>query len=146
MQSTVPLPSPADRHPKLAYDHQPGLGDFIYSSTTRGWTHRRQKSDGSPLLLLGSGRVPSDAQIRLWNEIDARLDELTATAATAVREPPVRPRRAMFDPADLEMDQVEVTDDGTFYFYFATPAGDEIDLWPMVTFKESIVTKSDWVP
>jgi hypothetical protein len=89
----------------------------------------------------------------LWNEIDPKLAELTATAATAVREPPVGPyphkwirRRAKFGPADLEMDQVEVTDDGGFYFYFATPAGDEIGLWPMVTFKESTVTESEWVP
>ncbi len=68
------------------------------------------------------------------------------TAATAVREPPVKPRGARFDPADLKMHQVEVTDDGTFYFYFATPAGDVIVLWPMVTFKEWAVTESDWVP
>ena len=146
MPSTVPLPSPTDRHPNLVYDYHSDLGDFIYSATTRGWTHLRRKSNGRQLLLLGSGRLPSEPQIQLWNQIDGRLGELVAMAAATVPEPPVQPRGAKFERGDLEIDQVEVTDDGTFFFYFATPVGNEIDLWPMVTFKQWTVMGSEWVP
>lgn len=79
MPSTVALPSPGNRHHALTYESHPHFGDYIYSPTTESWTQRRQMANGQPLLLCGRGRRPTDQQIALFQQIDARLPELVAS-------------------------------------------------------------------
>jgi hypothetical protein len=148
--STVALPSPADRHPSLTYERHPQFGDYIYSPTIESWTQRRQMPDGQPLLLCGRGRKPTDKQIALFQQIDARLPALTASAIEAVQPPPIKPPRVWlkrppeFTRGELVLSEVRIEKDLTFELFFDTPTGDRIDMWPMVTFSEWRVIGSEW--
>src|SRR4051794_29775692 len=93
MPSTIALPSPSDRHHSLTYETHPTFGDYIFSPSIGSWTQRRQMSDGRPLLLFGPGRRPSDKQIALFHQIDARLPELIRSAIETVQPPPIESLR-----------------------------------------------------
>ncbi len=149
--SSTALPSPADRHPSLTYEHLPEFGDYIYSPTIASWTQRRQMANGQPLLLCGRGRKPTAEQIALFHQIDACLAELTATAIAAIGPPPIKSKRNWFKPvpefahSELCVDEIRIEEDGTFELFFYTPTGDRIDMWPMVTFSNWQVIGSQWV-
>ncbi len=114
------------------------------------WTQRRQTTRGQPLLLCGRGRRPTDEQIALFQQIDARLPELTASAIAAVDPPPIKPRRVWFKrPPEFTRDElvlreVRIEEDLTFELYFDTPTGDRIHMWPVVEFRGWLVTGADW--
>lgn len=127
------------------------FGDYIYSPTTKAWTQRRQLINGQPLLLYGSGRKPTDNQIMLFQQIDGRLAELMEIAIAAVNPPPSKPqckwfsRPSEFTWDELRLSEVRVEEDETFEFFFDSPTGDRIDMWPMVTFSGWRVVGSEWV-
>ena len=151
MPSTVALPHSADRHPHLTYEHHPNFGDYIYSPTILSWTQCRAFADGHPLLLSGRGRRPTEDQIALFWAIDSRLDELTKAAIAAVCPPPIKPRRGLFSRtlefarAELVLREVGLDEVDSFVLFFDTPMGDKINMWPMVTFCDWRITKSEWV-
>jgi len=142
MSSTVALPSPAD-------EYHPEFGGYIYSPTCASWTQRRAFLDGRPLLLCGNGRSPTSAQIALFHEIDSRLAELTRIATDAIGPPPIEPQLLSASPefraSELRLREVDV-DKGSskFLFFFDTPVGDKIHLWPIVTFEEWRVKEAEW--
>jgi hypothetical protein len=145
MALTTPLPSPKAHHPSLLYEHHPQLGDYIYEPSINAWTHRRAMMDGQLLLVRGRGRSPSDEQINLWEEIEARLPELTGAAVAVIGEPPVKPRRATFSRAALVLVEVRMELHGSIEFYFSSPIEDEIDMGPMVAFSGWTATRAAWV-
>jgi hypothetical protein len=150
MPSTVALPSPADRHHSLIYENHPQFGDYIYSHTIESWTQRRQMLDGQPLLLCGRGRKPTDEQIALFQQIDARLTELNASAIEAVQPPPTKVSRVWlkrppeFSRNELSLREVRIEEDLTFELFFDTHTGDSIDMWPVVEFRDWHVASSEW--
>jgi hypothetical protein len=135
----------------LTYENHPDFGDYIFSPTTTSWAQHRQMTNGQPLMLRGSGRRPTDDQIALFQQIDGRLQELTTSAIASIDSPPVKPPRVWFKkPPDftkdeLFLDEVHINFDLSFEFFFGTPTGDRINMWPMVTFSDWIVTCSEWV-
>jgi hypothetical protein len=146
MSLTTPLPSPRwFRNPSLLYEHHPQLGDYIYSPTIESWTHRRATREGQLFILSGRGRSPSDDQLELWNEIEARLPELIGAAVEAVGEPPLTPRRAKFSKTDLVLTEVRMEPDRSFAFFFGSPVEDELGMGPTVTFSGWAITAAEWV-
>lgn len=142
MSSTVALPSPAD-------EYHLEFGGYIYSPTTGSWTQRRTFLDGRPLLLCGRGRSPTSAQIALFHEIDSRFAELTKIATDAIGPPPLEPQFLSALPEtntnELVLREVDVHEGSSkFLFFFATPIGDKIHLWPIVTFEEWRVKEAEW--
>jgi hypothetical protein len=150
LSSTTALPSPADRHHSLTYETHPLFGDYIYSPTIESWTQRRQMSDGRPLLLCGRGRRPTDEQIALFQQIDVRLPELTASAIAVIEPPPIKPPRVWlkrppeFTRDELVLREVRIEEDLTFELFFDTPTGDRIDMWPLVEFRAWEVAGTEW--
>jgi hypothetical protein len=148
MAWTTPLAAPADRNPSLLYGRHPDFGD--YTSSSGSWFHRRAMPDGRVLLIYGFGERPSEADIRLWHEIDAHLPDLIATAIASVPDPPVRPpwsllsRRPVFSREELVLEEVCLEGDGSFTLFFDSPYADQIDLSPAVEFRDRTVTRSEW--
>lgn len=150
--NTFALPSPADRHRSLSYEHLPGFGDYIYDGGTRAWTQRREDAAGRPLLLRGRSRRPTPEQISLFERIDRDLTRLSSVAIAAVQPPhagffrDVPGSAASFTRDELTLDEVRLEDDGTFALFFSSSTGDTIDAWPMVVFRDWSVERAAWVP
>jgi hypothetical protein len=150
MAHTTALPSPAGTHRTLSFENDPAFGDYIYSTTTEAWTQRRAFVDGRPLLLCGVGRKPTTAQKLFWGEIEGRLDELTVVAAASVGPPPAEPgfglfrKQPAFSAKELVLREVRLEVENSFEFFFNTPTGDRIQMWPVVTFTEWRVTAAEW--
>ena len=145
MASTTPLPPLSPRHPSLVYEHHPDLGDYVYSPSIDLWTNRRVTSEGQEILLAGQGRRPSDEQVRSWRSIEAHLEDLTTKAIAVVPMPPAMPRRSQFSRQDLSLREVLIAVGGDFDFFFDTPLGDELDIWPKVTFQDTKLKGCEWV-
>lgn len=152
MSNSVPLPSPSVRHRDLIYEHLHGFGDYIYLSTTDGWTQRRQDLYGQQFLLAGYGRSPTAEQISLFERIDAELPKLITIAIAAVDAPDpkffpdVPGYTAKFTRDELSLAEVRLEPDETFDLFLDSPTGDSINVWPMVVFRGWHVAESCWVP
>jgi hypothetical protein len=132
MQRTAPKPWPLPRHSSLFYETHPTFGYYVYSGDH--WSQLRARPDGREVMLRCWERSPSDARLRQWDEIDARLLELERIAIAAVPQPPAKAARSQFRPDELSLCEISIDVDGTFALFFNTPTGDEIQLWPIVTF------------
>jgi hypothetical protein len=97
-------------------------------------------------MLRCRERMPSEARLRQWEQIDARLPELERLAVAAVPEPPVKTALVRFERDELSLREVRIEDNGTFALFFHAPTGDTIDMWPMVTFDGWSIKESEWVP
>ena len=74
----------------------------------------------------------------LWTEVEARLSELTRAAA-ATAEALLVGHADAFTLEDSYSDQVRFEEDRTINLSLDYPRGDELWMWPMVTF-------TDWTP
>lgn len=142
--ATRPWPQPRDR--SLVYADHPTFGYYVYAPSTGRWAQARGRPDAPDFVLRCRERAPSDQSIQTWQQIEARLPELEAAAVASVGDPPVRAKGARFDRRHLSLRAVEIDDAHNFVFFFDTPLGDEIDMWPMVTFADWAVRRSEWVP
>ena len=129
--------------------HQVGWIDLMIDaqgngSLTDSWTNRRLTPEGRELLLEGPGRRPSDEQVQLWWSIEARLPELTSDAVAVVQGPPRMPRKCVFARDELSLREVRLGAGDSFEFYFDTPLGDKMDMWPVVSFSDWNVRAWEW--
>ena len=145
MASTTPLPPLSPRHPSLVYEHHPDLGDYVYSPSIDLWTNRRVTSEGQEILLAGRSRRPSEEQARMWGSIEARLQALVAKAVSAIQAPPDMPRGSRFSREELSLSEARMESGGAVEFFFDTPLGDELDMWPMATFLDFDLQGWEWV-
>jgi hypothetical protein len=145
MASTTSLPTLRPRHPALVYEQHPDLGEYVYSPSIDLWTNRRVTSEGQEILLAGRSRRPSEEQVRLWGPIEDRLEDLVAKAVAAIQAPPGMPRRSRFSREDLLLREVRMESGGLVEFFFDTPLGDELDIWPMATFLGLDLQGCEWV-
>jgi hypothetical protein len=142
---TVALPSPDKRHGTLEYEADDVLGEYIYVASIDSWTHRRRTATGENFVLLGRGRRPTLAQIKLWQETEKRLDNLLADSIRAVLPPP--DRADLFDPRMLRLAQIRLERDGTVQVFLkAKDVDDAIGLAPQIIFGDWTLTCARWVP
>lgn len=146
MATTTSLPPLCPRHPSLAYEHHPDLGEYVYSPSIDLWTNRRVTSEGHEILLAGRSRRPSEEQVGLWGSIEDRLEDLVAEAVAGIQAPPGMPRRSRFSREDLSLREVRMESGGVVEFFFDTPLGDKLDMWPMAAFLDLDLQGCEWVP
>jgi hypothetical protein len=129
----------------LLYESAPQFGDYIYSPITRSWTQRRVDATGRKFVLCGRGRQPSDEQIAMWSEAEARLPELTRAAASAAGALLVGSHADAFTEAELWLSQVRFESDGTLLLFLGFPRSDDVGMWPMVTFSNWTACRAKWI-
>lgn len=143
--NTKSLPNPNTWHPGLIYESDLRLGDYSYFSTIQSWSQQRIDADGRTFLLLGRGRRPSDEQVVMWFEVDARLSELTRAAVAAAGVLLIGRRADAFTPEELVLREVRFEADGTIRLFFNYPRGEELWMWPMVTFTDWTTCRARWI-
>ena len=134
MAGTTSLPPQCPGHPSLVYDKHPDLGDYVYSPSINLWTNWRVTSEGHEFRLAGRSRRPSEMQVRLWGSIEARLQELVTKGVAVIEAPRRMPLRGRFLREDLSLREVRMEPEGETEFFFDWPQGNELYVWPMVTF------------
>jgi hypothetical protein len=126
------------------YERHPTLGDYVYSPSIDLWTNRRLTSDGHEFLLAGRCRQPSEEQVRLWGSIEARLSDWVTRAIAVIQAPQGMPRKSQFSRDAFSLAEVRMEPEGAVEFFFDTPLGDELNLWPVVTFLGEELQGSEW--
>jgi hypothetical protein len=140
------LPAPAEpAAPLTCLRAPPRTGDYVYSPSIDLWTNRRIASEGQEILLAGRSRRPSEEHARLWGSIEARLEALVAKAVAAIQVPPGMPRSSRFSREELSLSEVRMESGGAVEFFFDTPLGDDLDMWPMATFLDFDLQGWEWV-
>ncbi|HZW31407.1 MAG TPA: hypothetical protein VFF52_11905 [Isosphaeraceae bacterium] len=81
----------------------------------------------------------------MWGSIEARLQALVAKAVAAIQAPPDMPRGSRFSREELSLSEVRMESGGVVEFFFDTPLGDELDMWPMATFLDFDLQGWEWV-
>jgi hypothetical protein len=74
-------------HSSLVYERHPDLGDYDYTPSINFWINWRITSDDHEFRLAGRSRRPSDGQVRLWDAIEGRLQELATKGISAIEAP-----------------------------------------------------------
>lgn len=142
---TIALPSPDERHATLEYEADDVLGEYIYAAFIDSWTHRCRTATGENFVLLGRGRRPTLAQIKLWQETERRLDSLLAESVRAIPPPP--DSADLFDPTVLSLAQIRLERDGTVQVFLSAKDVDEaIGLAPQIIFGDWTLNCARWVP
>jgi hypothetical protein len=145
MASTEPVPIPDRLSPDRLYENDARLGPFVYySPSIKSWMQWRVDDAGGKLQLMGHGRQPSDVQVALWAEVEARLPELRQAAVNAAGVLLVGERADTFAAGELELKQVRFEEDGTIELLLDFPRN-SLYMWPMVTLSDWIPTRVRWV-
>jgi hypothetical protein len=61
-----------------------------------------------------------------------------------IQAPPDMPRESRFSRESLSLAEVRMEPEGMVEFFFDTPLGDELNLWPVVTFLGEEPQGSEW--
>ncbi len=101
---------------------------------------------GRKFVLCGRGRRPSDDQVALRTEVEARLSELTRAAAATAEALLVGQLADAFTLEELVLNQVRFEEDRTMATESLDyPRGDELWMWPMVTFTDWTPCRAKWI-
>jgi hypothetical protein len=145
MAKTTSLPPQCPGGPLLIYEQHPDLGDYIYSPSIDMWSNWRVTSEGHAFRLAGRSRRPSDAQVQLWGSIEAHLEELVTKGVAVIEAPGGMPLRSWFSRASLSLREVRMEPEGETEFFFDWSQGNELYMWPMVTFLGLELKGWSWV-
>ncbi len=145
MAATTSLPPQCPGHPSLVYEHHPDLGDYVYSASINLWSNWRITSDGHEFRLVGRSRRPSELQAQLWRSIEARLEELVSKGVVVIQAPRGMPPGGRFSREDISLREVRMESNGAVEVFFDWPRGDELYMWPVVTFMDLILKGWRWV-
>lgn len=145
MPATTSLPPRCPGYSSLVYERHPDLGDYVYSPSINLWINWRITSDDHEFRLSGRGTRPSDGQVRLWDSIEGRLQELATKGISAIEAPRRTPLTDRFTREHLSLREVRMESEGVVAFFFGSPLCDELHMWPMVTFQELDLKGWRWV-